>query len=33
MEQVKLTELESVVVSAKNMQLGMESKLGLFTHN
>jgi hypothetical protein len=32
LEQVKLTELESVVVSAKNMQLGMSSQFGLFTH-
>ena len=31
MEKVELTELESVVVSARNQQLGMDSQLGLFT--
>jgi len=32
MEKVDLTELESVVVSGKNRQLGMDSSLGMFQH-
>lgn len=31
LEQVLLTELESIEISAKNKQLGMEPRLGLFT--